>query len=53
MNYFNFLEIKNMEKDIEVEELEKIEEDDDLIIGMSFNSDTDLFIYFKEYNKRK
>ncbi|KAH9655784.1 protein FAR1-RELATED SEQUENCE [Citrus sinensis] len=42
-----------MEKDIEVEELEKIEEDDEPIIGMSFDSDVDLFIYFKEYGKRK
>ncbi|KAH9697326.1 protein FAR1-RELATED SEQUENCE [Citrus sinensis] len=42
-----------MEKDIEVEELEKIEENDEPIIGMSFDSDTDLFIYFKEYGKRK
>ena len=42
-----------MEKDIEVEELKKIEEDDEPIIRMSFDSDTDLFIYFKEYNKRK
>ncbi|GAY68387.1 hypothetical protein CUMW_263720 [Citrus unshiu] len=42
-----------MEKDIEVEELEKIEENDEPIIGMSFDSDTNLFIYFKEYGKRK
>ncbi|KAH9699106.1 protein FAR1-RELATED SEQUENCE [Citrus sinensis] len=49
----DFEQIKNMEKDIEVEELEKIEEDDEPIIGMSFNSDVDLFIYFKEYGKRK
>ncbi|KDO53182.1 hypothetical protein CISIN_1g0370262mg, partial [Citrus sinensis] len=42
-----------MEKDIEIEELEKIEEDDEPIIGMSFDSDTDLFIYFKGYSKRK
>ena len=42
-----------MERDIEVEELEKIEEDDEPIIGMSFDSDTDLFIYFKKYGKRK
>ncbi|KAH9730204.1 protein FAR1-RELATED SEQUENCE [Citrus sinensis] len=42
-----------MEKDIEVEELEKIDEDDEPIIGMSFDSDVDLFIYFKEYGKRK
>ncbi|KAH9659227.1 protein FAR1-RELATED SEQUENCE [Citrus sinensis] len=49
----DFEQIKNMEKDIEVEELEKIEEDDEPIIGMSFDSDADLFIYFKEYGKRK
>ncbi|KAH9688918.1 protein FAR1-RELATED SEQUENCE [Citrus sinensis] len=42
-----------MEKDIEVEELEKFEENDEPIIGMSFDSDVDLFIYFKEYGKRK
>ncbi|KAH9786195.1 protein FAR1-RELATED SEQUENCE [Citrus sinensis] len=42
-----------MEKDIEVEELEKIDEDDEPIIGMSFDSDVDLFIYFKEYGKKK
>ncbi|KAH9782936.1 protein FAR1-RELATED SEQUENCE [Citrus sinensis] len=42
-----------MEKDIEVEELEKNEEDDEPIIGMSFDSDVDLFIYLKEYGKRK
>lgn len=53
MNYFNFAEIKNMEKATEVEELEKIKEDDEPMIRMSFDGDTEMFIYYKEYNKRK
>lgn len=53
MNYFNFAEIKNMEKATEVEELEKIKEDDEPMIGMSFDGDIEMFIYYKEYGKRK
>lgn len=43
-----------MEKAIEdIEELEKIEEEDEPMIGMSFNTDTEMFMYFKEYGKKK
>lgn len=42
-----------MEKATEVEELEKIKEDDEPMIRMSFDRDTEMFIYYKEYNKRK
>lgn len=46
---FHFVEIKNMEKATEIEELEKIKEDDELMIEMSFDIDIEMFIYFKEY----
>ncbi|KAH9697333.1 protein FAR1-RELATED SEQUENCE [Citrus sinensis] len=43
-----------MEKAIEdIEELEKIEEEDEPMIGISFNTDTEMFMYFKEYGKKK
>ena len=43
-----------MEKAIEdIEELEKIEEEDETMIGMSFDTDTEMFMYFKEYGKKK
>lgn len=53
MNCFHFVEIKNMEKAIEVEELEKTEEEDEPCIKMSFDSDTEMFIYYREYCKKK
>ncbi|KAL9455284.1 hypothetical protein AB3S75_010654 [Citrus x aurantiifolia] len=43
-----------MEKAIEdIEELEKIEGEDEPMIGMSFDTDTEMFMYFKEYGKKK
>ena len=42
-----------MEKATEIEELEKIKEDDELMIGMSFDIDIEMFIYFKEYGYKK
>ena len=39
-----------MEKATEVEEFEKIKEDDELMIGMSFAIDIEMFIYFKKYS---
>ncbi|KAH9752432.1 protein FAR1-RELATED SEQUENCE [Citrus sinensis] len=43
-----------MEKAIEdIEELEKIEEEDEPMIGMSFDTDIEMFMYFKEYDQDK
>ena len=46
-----------MEKSTEVEELEQIEEDnlqdDEPMIGISFNSEIEMYSYYREYGKRK
>lgn len=42
-----------MEITTEVEELEKIEENDEPMIRMSCNSNTEIFIYYKEYGGKK
>ena len=49
MKYIPFVWIKNMEKSIEVEEFEKIEEDnlqdDEPMIGISFDSEIEMYSY--------
>lgn len=53
MNYIHFEETKNIQKATKIEELEKIEKANELIIGMSFYSHTEMFIYYKDYGKKK